>query len=96
MIGVIPNIMYYGGKSNFLNLDTHQDWQLDTAFSGVFCNSTTLVCTFTACVDRKFRTNDSQDWQLVNAYMQTFGSVGYYTSYNTNSVNTALETRGTN
>ena len=93
----LPNIPVLGGKVASLYFDAHNDWELDTDFSWVDCNSSTSVCEFQACVDRRFRTNDTQDWQLNNAFMQTFGSYGYFTTYNTATNGTSIfnETRGT-
>ena len=91
----LPNVPYYGGKLGPYH-DKQNDWILAKLYNWIYCNTSTSICEFQACADRKFRTNDPQDWQLNSAFMQNFSAYGFYTTYNTNAtLGFFNETRGT-
>ena len=83
IVNGLPNVQGLGGA--FLNnfTDTNaSDWKLLNNYSWVYFNQTSNKAEFQACVDRRFRTESAQDWQLNNAFMQNFGAFGYISAYN--------------
>ena len=91
----LPNVQGLGGKFINDHVDTNgSDWTLLKDYSWVYYNATTKLSEFQACVDRRFRTESAQDWQLSNAFMQNFAAFGYFSGYNTNTFSTDFETRG--
>ena len=68
-----------GVKSNYVTRDTTNDWTL--SYTDLSCESGNTKCWFEACGEKLFRTEDAQDWQLNQSYMQEFSAQMYFYTY---------------